>query len=183
MARALAVWRSIRDDHTTDGGAMPADVLGDGVHHDIGPPFDRSDQIGGGNRVVHDQRNAHLMGHSRDRFDVENVAFRIGDRLAEEGLGIRPHGIPPRLGIIGIGDEGHLNPQLGKRVVKQVVGAFVERRAGDDVIADLGQIQDRDGFRGLAAGQQQGTHPALERSDALFHRCLGGVHDPGVNIA
>ena len=45
------------------------------------------------------------------------------------------------------------------------------------------QIQNRDCFSGLSAGEQQGPHSGFQGCDALFDRGLGGVHDPGVDIA
>ena len=129
------------DDHPSDGGAMAPDVLGSGMHHHIGPPLDRADQIGRRHGVIHHQRHANLMGHRRHGFDVEDVVLGVGDRFTEERLGVGPHRSPPGGGVIGIVHEGHRDAQLGQGVMEQVVGAAVEGGTGDDVIADLGDVQ------------------------------------------
>lgn len=60
------------------------------MHHHIGPPLDRADQLRRRHGVIHHQGHAHLMGHRRPGFDVEKVIFGVGDRFAEEGFGVGP---------------------------------------------------------------------------------------------
>ncbi len=67
--------------------------------------------------------------------------------------------------------------------MEQVVGAAVQARAGHDVIARAGQVQDGERLRGLPRRQEQRGHTALERGDALLDDVGGGVADPGVDIA
>ena len=64
-------------------------------------------------------------------------------------------------------------PSFGKRVVQQVVGAAVQPRAGDDVVAGLGDVEDRERLGGLAARDQQRADAALEGGDALLDRRPG----------
>ena len=49
--------------------------------------------------------------------------------------------------------------------------------------AVLGQVQQGDRLGRLAAGHGQGRHPALEGGHPLLEDGLGGVHDPGVDVA
>ena len=51
------------------------------------------------------------------------------------------------------------------------------------MIAGFGHVEDRDGLRGLPAGDQQCTDAAFERRDPIFDGRLGRVHDPGVDVA
>ena len=44
--------------------------------------------------------------------------------------------------VVGVVDEGDLDPQLRQRVVQEVVAAAVQRRRGDDVVTGLGEIHD-----------------------------------------
>ena len=76
-----------------------------------------------------------------------------------------------------------LDAELGQRVVEQVVRAAVEPRAGHDVVARTGQVEDRERLRGLTGGQEQCGDAAFERGDALLDDVLGRVHDAGVDVA
>ncbi len=134
-------------------------------------------------RVVDDQWNPVLMGHRGDVRDVQNVDLRVGDRLGEERLGVRPYGRPPRIQVVGVLDEADLDADLGQRVVEEVVGAAVQPGAGHDVIAGIGQVQDREVLRGLTGRQEQRGDAAFECGDALLHDVLRRVHDPGVDVA
>jgi hypothetical protein len=51
------------------------------------------------------------------------------------------------------------------------------------VVTGLGDVEQRDRLRGLAAGGEQRTDAALERGDAVLDRGLRRVHDPGVDVA
>ena len=58
--------------------------------------------------------------------------------------------------------------------MEEVVGAAVQPRAGHDVVARGGQIEDRDGFGGLTGRQEQRRDAALERGDALLDGVVVG---------
>src|SRR5262249_12568828 len=68
-------------------------------------------------------------------------------------------------------------------VVEQVVGAAVEPRTRHDVVAGVGQVEDREVFGGLAGREEQRRDAALQRRDALLDDVLRRVHDPGVDVA
>src|SRR5699024_8824701 len=103
--------------------------------HDVGALTDRLDQIRGGDGVVDDQRHPGLVGNTGDPGGVEHVDLRVGDRFGEERRGVVPGGGTPAVQVVGVVDEGDLDAQFGQRVVKQVVGAAVEPRAGHDVVS------------------------------------------------
>ena len=171
------------DDHPGDRGAVAAEVFGGRVHHDIRTLGERLDQVRRRDGVIHDQRNPVVVGHRGDPGGVEDVDLRIGDGLCEERLGVRPHRRAPRVEVVGVGDERRLDPQLGQRVMQQVVGAAVEPGAGHDVVPGAGEVQDCEGLRGLARGQEQRRHPALECGDALLDDVGRRIHQPGVDVA
>ena len=147
------------------------------------PWADRLNQIGGGDGVVDDQRHAMLVGHPGDAGGVQHVDLRVGDGLGEERLGVRPHGGPPRVQVVGVLDEADIDAQLRQRVVEQVVGAAVEPGTGHDVIARAGDVQNRERLGGLTRGQEQRRHAAFQRGDALFDDVGGRVADAGVDVA
>ena len=124
-----------------------------------------------------------LVRDGRDVGDVEDVVLRVGDGLREERLGVGPHGRAPGLQVVGILDEADLDADLGQRVVEQVVGAAVQPRAGHDVVAGAGQVEDREGLGGLTGGQEQRRDAAFQRGDALLDDGGGRVADAGVDVA
>ena len=153
------------------------------MHDDVGAVGQRLDQVRGGDGVVDDQRHAGVMRNGRDVRDVEDVVLRVGDGLAEERLGVRSHRGPPGIQIVGVLDEADLDADLGQRVVEQVVGAAVEPRTRHDVVAGVGEVEDREVLGGLTGRQEQRRDAAFERRDALLDDVLRRVHDPGVDVA
>ena len=143
----------------------------------------RLDQVRGGDGVVDDQRHACVVRDGRDVRDVEDVVLRVGDGLGEERLGVRPHRGPPRIQVVGVLDEADLDADLGQRVVEQVVGAAVEPRTRHDVVAGVGEVEDREVLCGLTGRQEQRRDAAFQRRDALLDDVLRRVHDPGVDVA
>ena len=115
--------------------------------------------------------------------------FGLRQRLAEERLGVRADRGPPLVEVVGVVDERDLDAQLGQRVVEEVVGAAVQRRRRHDVVAGLGQVEDRQRLGRLARltarapGCRRPCAAALERGDARLEHGLGRVHDPGVDVA
>ena len=82
---------------------MPAEKFCQGMHDDVGAVFDRPDQIGRGERVVDDQRNAGFLGDRGDGGDVSDNAAGIGDELDEDRLDLRCQRGAKRLRVGRIG--------------------------------------------------------------------------------
>ena len=179
---ALVVERPAVDDDPPDGGAVTTDELGGRMHDDVGAVAQGLGQVGGGHRVVHHQGDPVLVGQGRHGLEIQHVTFRIAQRLGVEGLRVGPDGGPPGLEVVGVVDEGDLDPELWQCVVQEVVGAAVERRRGHHVPAVLGQVEQRDGLGRLAAGHRQRRHAALQGRHPLLEDGLGGVHDAGVDV-
>jgi hypothetical protein len=55
-----------------------------------------------------------LVGEGGDCLDVEDFGLRVGDRLAEERLGVGPDRGTPRVERAGVVDEADLDAELGK---------------------------------------------------------------------
>ncbi|MBG9886966.1 hypothetical protein ABE10_10490, partial [Bacillus toyonensis] len=171
------------DHDAADRGAMAAEELGDRVHDDVSAVLERTDEVGGGDRVVDDQRHAVRMGDVGDRADVEDVDPGVADRLREQQLRVRTDRAAPFLRGVLVLDEGDLDAELRERVLEEVVGAAVDRGGGDEVVACLGDVQDREGRRRLPAGEDEGAGAALERGEALLEHILRRVLDAGVDVA
>ena len=74
FAAGLPVELAAVDDNAADGRAMAADEFRCGVNDDIGAVFDWTTQIRAWERIIHDKRNAVLMGDRSNRFDIDNIA-------------------------------------------------------------------------------------------------------------
>lgn len=93
------------------------------------------------------------------------------------------HRCSPRLRVSRVVDEGHLDAELRQRVLEQVERAAIERRRRDDVVAGLGDVEDREGLGGLPGRDEEGTDATFERGDALLDGVLRRVHDARVDVA
>src|SRR5690606_38355927 len=121
-------------DGSGDAGAVSAHVFGQGMHDDVGAPFDGAAQGGRGHRVVHDQRHAVAVGGFGQGLDVDDVACRVADGFAEHRAGaFVDHGLQG--GDVVVGREADFQALARESVVEQVVGAAVELAGGDDVVS------------------------------------------------
>ena len=171
------------DDDPRDRRAVPTEVLRGAVDDDVGAPLQGPDEVRGRHGVVDDQGDPRLVRHAGDALDVEDVLLGVGDGLGEERLRVRAHRRSPGVQVVGVLDERGGDAELGERVVQQVVRSAVQAGAGDDVVADLGEVEQRDRLGGLPAGHEQRPHPTLQARDALLDDVVRGVHQPGVDVA
>jgi hypothetical protein len=118
-----------------------------------------------------------------DALDVEDVAAGVGDGLAVEDLGVRPHRGAPRVEVVGVLDERRRDAELGQRVAEQVDRAAVEAGARDDVVARLGDVEDRQRLRRLPRRDEQRADAAVEVGDPLLDGVRRRVGDARVDVA
>ncbi len=161
---------------------MAADKLGGGVDDDVSAPLDGPAKRGRRAGVVDDQRHSVLVRDLGQLLDIADVELRIAQGLGVNGLRLFVDCRAQPVEVVGV-HKFHLDPELGQRVVKQVVGAAVERGRGNDLVSRRRQRDDDEGFGGLPRGQRQPRNAAFERGDALLEHVGGRVHDPGVDVA
>ena len=70
LAAGLPVELAAVHDDAAQGGAVAADELGGGVHHDVSAVLDGADQVRGAEGVVDDQRQAVLVGNGGNGINV-----------------------------------------------------------------------------------------------------------------
>ena len=99
------------DDDAADRVAMAAEVLGERMHDDIGAVLDGPAQIGRRHGVVDDERNAMSMRDVGEVLEVGDVAERVADRFAVDGLGAAVDLPLEGLRITVVG-EAHLDAEL-----------------------------------------------------------------------
>ena len=98
---------------------MAAQVLRGRVDDDVGAPFDWPGQVGGGDSVVDDKRNANGVCGLRDLLDIEDVALGVGDGFAVEGNGVFVGQRQPFLDIVGIANKAGIDSEATQGVVEQ----------------------------------------------------------------
>ncbi len=171
------------DDRAADDGSVSGQPLGGGVDHDVGTPFDRSTEIRGGHRAVHDQRDAGVVRDSSEALEVDDVVLRVGDRLGVDRSGSRRDRLDPLLigGLFRQEVEHHALP--GHAAREQLLRALVEAGGGEDAVALLDEREDRDRDGGLTAADDDPAEPALEIGEATaregVRRVLGAGNRPG----
>ena len=135
------------------------------MHDDVGSPFERTDQIRGRNRVIHDQGDAVRVGYPANALDIENIIFGVRDDLTKKSLGLGTDRCFPLSQIMGIVHKGDLDSHLGHRVVQQVIGAAVQRRGGHHMATGLSEGQDCERGGGLTRTHCEGSGQT-DRGDA-----------------
>ena len=170
------------DDHATHGGAVATDILGRGVHHDIGAVFDRSPQEGRGHGVVDDQRDTVVVGHLGECGDVHHTARRVADTFAEHRLGTLIDAIGDAGEVVLVG-EADLDALARQGVGKEVVGTAVEFADRDDIVAAFGKRLDGIGNGGHAGGHRQAGDTTFQGGHTIFQHRAGGVHDARIDVA
>ena len=150
------------------------------MNDDVGAVLDRLTDDRGG-RVVDDQRNAQLVTDLRDLTDGEDLQFRVRQGLAEESTGAVIAELAEVLRVSRVG-PADFDADLTQRVAEQVDGPAVEVGGGDNVIACLGNGQDRGGNRRLPGSNREARDGTLKLGQTLFEHGGGRVHDPGVDV-
>ena len=98
---------------------MSAQVLRGRVNDNVGAPFDWPGQVGGGDSVVDDQRNANRVCGLRNLLDIEDIALGVGDGFAVEGNGVFIGQRQPFLHIVGIVNKAGIDSEATQGVVEQ----------------------------------------------------------------
>jgi hypothetical protein len=115
------------------------------------------------------ERGGSAVGCPRLHWAVADLCSRRGEGIGEG------------LGVGGI-DQPHFDAEFGQDVFELGVAAAIEVAGGDDVVAGLGEVDDRVEDRRGAGGHGEPGGTAFEGRDALLEHVVGGVHQPGVDV-
>ncbi len=170
--------RIVRDEGAADQVGVPAQVLRHRVEHDVGAQFQRSLQVRGRERVVHDASRTRPVREISEGGDVDHL---------QEGVrgGFDPHerGVLPKDGTacdeVRHVDRVELEPPLIQHAGEQPVRPAVHVVRDRDVIAGLQREQQRR-RRAEPARETQRPRPSLERREDLLERLARGVARPRV---
>ena len=97
------------DNRAADGRAIAGVELGGGHNDDVRAEVQRPGEGGGGDGVIHDERDLVVVGDLGDGRDIEDIGYGVAEGLAVEGLRIRPDGVLPGLRVIRVLDEGDVD--------------------------------------------------------------------------
>lgn len=136
-----------------------------------------------GSRVpTYNNGNTLLVGNLGNGLEIRDVVPGVADALEVDGLCLVVNGGGNVLGLVAV-DKLGLDAQAGEEDLELVVGAAVEVRGGDDVVAGVGEGVDGDELGGLARGGGEGSGASLESGYPLFKdidRRLSCACEPGL---
>ena len=170
------------DNGAAHGIAMAAHELCERMDHDVGAMLDRLAQIGRGQRVVDNERNAGALGNFCNRRNVGDAPARIGDGFNEDRLGLGRQGLLDRIHVFRIGPH-HMPAEGFEGMVELVDRPAIELAHRHEFIAGLHDGVEHQHLRRMARGQRQGRRAAFQCRDLGFKNALRRVHDAGVDVA
>ena len=162
---------------------MAIHVLGGGVRNDVGAPLKGTAHHGRREGVIDHQRHAVVMRGLGKALDIEYGKGGVGDGLAKDELGVGLKGsLKLLIGAVG-SNEGAGNAHTTHGVGKQVVGAAVDGRARNHVIAGTGHVKDREEVRSHARAREHRCGTALHLADLGGNQIARGVLQTAVEVA
>ena len=164
LARSDPIELAAIDEDTAERRAVAADELRGRVDDDVGAVLERAQLIRRRKRAVDDERDLVLVRDIGDSLDVDEVGVRVADRLDVDGTRILLDGLLEDLDALRRVDERCLDTVVRERVLKEVVGAAVNRRSCDDVLAVMDKCLKR-------VRDSSCTRCDSNGSDAAFERC------------
>ena len=169
-------------DHAAYLDCMAVQVFGGGMDHDIRAEGKRAAENGGGEGVVHNQRDLVRVSYLGELLNIKNSQRRVGQRLPKDQPGIRPdlrgNLFRRRVGI----DKRTLDAQPFEGNAKQVDGPAVDGRGRKKMVAGAADIQNADQGSSLAGGGAQSANPAFQRGNLLFHHFHRGIGNARVHM-
>ena len=151
--------------------------------HDVRAPLKGTAVDGGGEGVVQNQGDAVAVGGSGKFFNVQHRQRRIGDGLAENGLRIGTEGCVQLLRCAVRLHKGEVHAHALHGHGKEIVAAAVNAGGGHHMIPAGGDVEHGIEIGRLTGGGEHGRRAALQRRDFGCHCVVGGILQPGVEIA
>ena len=145
---------------------MTVDVLGHGMHNNIGTVVQRVLDVGAQEGIVDNNHDSVLMGNGSHLADIHQPERRVRRGLDPDEFGL----IWPDQ-LLDIGFDGRrecdMDAMGGSDLGEVAVGATVNVRNGHDVRAGGKGLEDDGGGRG-ARGEGEGISSVFESSNSLF---------------
>ena len=152
------------------------------MRDDVGAPLKGAAHNGRRESVVNHQRHAVVVRGIGEALNIEHGQRGIGDRLAKDELGVGlESGLQFLIGAVG-SNEGAGNAHAAHGVGEQVVGAAVDGRTRDHVIAGAGNVKDGKEVRGHARAREHRGGTALHLADLGGNQIARGVLQTAVEV-
>ena len=117
---------------------MAADKLGGGVNNDVCAVLQRADQVRGAEGVIHNNRQAVLVGDLCDSVQIGDIRVGVAQGFQVDQAGVLLDGILDLFQVVGI-HKGSGDAKVGQGMLQQVVAAAVNGLLGNHMAAVLGQ--------------------------------------------
>ena len=182
LARSLPVKVAAVDDHAAKRGAVTTDELCRGVNDDVGTVLQRTEQVRGAKGIVHNDRQAVLVGNLGDCVDVGDIGVGVAQRLQIDNGGVVLNCALDLFEIMSI-DKGRLNTKLRKRMLKQIVRTTVDGLLSNHMVTGLRKRLDGIGNGSSTRRDGKARHAALERGDTILKDALSRIGQAPVNVA
>ena len=167
---------------TAQGCAVAVHVLGGGMGHDIGTPFNGAAVDGGGKGVIHNQRHTVGVGCIGKLFNIQHRQGGVGNGFAKDSLGVGlERGVQLFLGTVRR-DKGGGNAHLCHGDGDQVEGAAVNGAGRNDVVARVADVEQGKEVGCLAGTGQHTGGAALQFGNLGGDGIAGGVLQAGIKI-
>ncbi len=135
----------------------------------------------GGEHVVDDELGAMRLGDLGDGLDVDQLERRVGRRLDEHHLGVRPHRLLEIGGVAPI-DQRRGHAQARHQVLDDVAAAAEQRAGRDDMVAGAHLAHHRIGDRRHAGGEGARRLGAFEQRHAVLEHVERRVREARVVV-
>ena len=155
-----------RHQDPADAIAMSVQVLGGGVHHDVGPQLEGPLEIGGHEGVVHHHHGACGASGRRESLEIRDPQQRVRGRFEEQhrGPGVQ---FADRAGGVARVHPGEIEPPGAQHVLAHPVGAAVAVVGGDDPAAARHQLEGHHDRRHSGSARHR-PHASFERRHVRF---------------
>ena len=164
------------------GVGVAVQILGGGVGDDIRTELKGVAVGGGGEGVVHNEGHPIFVGHPGKLLNVQHHQGRVGDGLAEHGLGVGAEGgLELLLGAIGV-HKGEVDAHALHGHRKQVISTAIDGGRGHHMVPGRGDVEHGEEGGRLTGGQEHGGGATLQLAQAGGHGVAGGVLQPGVEV-
>ena len=169
-------------DRAAEGTALSVDMLGGGIHDDIGAQFQRPLQYWRREHIIDDNPGARLVGQIADRLNVDDFKDRVGRRLQKYALGFgRQRGLP-FLQVNAVDEDG-FDPEFRKLFGNDVKARPEQRPGRDNPVPGL-ELAGKGGEHCRHAGRRRNAGlRSLQERQALFEHRHGWVGVARIHVA
>ena len=171
------------NDAATHSHRVTVHVLGGGVRHDVHAEFNRAAENRGRERVIHNHRNAVLVGDVSEALEVQNLASRVCDRFAEEALGVRAESLLDFFIAGVLVHERAFDAELLHRDGEEVARAAVNSARANEVVTRFADVEHGVEIRSLTGARKHRSDTTFESSNLVGDSVVSRVLQTRVEVA